>query len=316
VISYRHFTNFDPPRIAQIWNDSLGGRGAALLRMVAALERYHLAKLYFDPAGLILAFVDETPVGFVHAGFGPNQPGNDIDRSRGVICALVVRPPFRCNGIGSELVKRAEQYLVGRGATSLFAGPHWPLDPFFVGLYGGSDAPGFLISDQLAQGFFEKRGYTAIRRRLVYHRPLDRPLIINDPRFAELRKRYEVTVQPRVTLSNWWHENVVGTLEPLEIRVEDRSTRAVVGRTLCWEMEGYSWRWNVPAAGVLDFTIHEGLRRQGLGRFFLAHVLRYLQEQYFGVCEAHCENNHDAAIGLLTSLDFFQVDEGRIYQKQ
>jgi GNAT superfamily N-acetyltransferase len=130
-----------------------------------------------------------------------------------------------------------------------------------------------------------------------------------------LRKRFEVTVQPKVSLTNWWQENIVGTLEPLEIRVEDRSNRGVVGRALCWEMEGFSWRWNVPAAGLLDFSIRDDMRRQGMGRFFLAHVLRYLQEQYFGICEVHCDHEFAAAIGLLTSLEFVLVDEGRVYQK-
>jgi len=315
VVHYRRFTNFDPPRIAQIWNESLCNRGAALLRMVAGLERYHLSKLYFDPAGLILAFDDDEPAGFVHAGFGPNMAGTDIDPTRGVICALVVRPQFHQRGIGSELIKRAEDYLVSRGSKNILAGPHWPFNPFFLGLYGGSDSPGFLMSDVLAHAFLEKRGYKTIRRRLVFHRPLDKPLIINDPRFSELRKRFEVTVQPKVSLTNWWQENIVGTLEPLEIRVEDRSNRGVVGRALCWEMEGFSWRWNVPAAGLLDFSIRDDMRRQGMGRFFLAHVLRYLQEQYFGICEVHCDHEFAAAIGLLTSLEFVLVDEGRVYQK-
>lgn len=316
MIHFRRFTNFDPPRIAMIWNEGLAGRGAAQLRLVAGLERYYLSKLYFDPAGLILAFDDQTPVGFVHAGFGPNAAGNEIDPTQGIICGLVVRPQYRRQGFGSELIKRAETYLNDRGTTKILAGPHWPFNPFFLGLYGGSDAPGYLLSDETVHPFLEKHGYAATRRRSVYHRPLDKPLIINDPRFSELRKRYEVTVQPRVALSNWWQENVVGTLEPLEIRVEDRGTRSIVGRALIWEMEGFSWRWNVPSAGILDFSIREDMRRQGMGRFFLAHVLRYLQEQYFVVCECHAEYDDPCAQGLLTSLEFVPVDEGRIYQKQ
>lgn len=290
-------------------------RGSAMLRLVAALERFYFSKLYFDPAGLILAFEGDRPVGFVHAGFGPDAAAQDIDPAQGVICALVVRSEHRSKGLGAELLKRAESYLVGRGAKSIFAGPHWPMNPYFLGIYGGSDSPGFLLSDPTIHPFLEKHGYVLARQRVVLHRPLDKPLIVNDPRFSQLRKQFEVTVQPRVTLSSWWQECIVGSLEPLEIRVESRADRSVIGRALIWEMEGYSWRWNVPAAGIIDFKIREDLRQKGLGRFFMAHVLRYLQEQYFGVCECHCDHDYLAALGLLNSLEFEQIDEGRVYRK-
>jgi GNAT superfamily N-acetyltransferase len=315
VIQFRRFTNFDPPRVAQIWNESLSGRGSYVLKMVALLERYYFSKLYFDPGGLILAMDRDVPVGFAHAGFGPNANGTDIDPATGVICAVVVRPTYRRQGFGSELLKRAEDYLAQRGAKSIQAGCFAPRNPFTLGIYGGSESPGVLISDTAAGPFLEKHDYGIVQCRSVLHRPLEKPLTITDPRFANLRRYYEVTVQPRVSLANWWVENTAGPLEPLEIRVEDRHTRAIAGRALLWEMEGYSWRWNVPAAGLFDLVIREDLRRQGLGRFFLAHILRYLQEQYFGVCECHAEYEAPELMGLIKSLDFVPVDEGRVYRK-
>jgi ribosomal protein S18 acetylase RimI-like enzyme len=80
-------------------------------------------------------------------------------------------------------------------------------------------------------------------------------------------------------------------------------------------MEGFSWRWNVPAAGILDLTVAESYRRQGLGRFFLAHIIRYLQEQYFGVCECQIGAGNDSGPGLLHSLGFEPVDRGAVYRK-
>lgn len=315
MFHFRSFNNFDPPRVTQIWNESLSGRGSYTLKMVAMLERFYFSKLYFDPKGLILAFDRDVPVGFVHAGFGPNASNTDIDPTSGVICTIAVRPTFRRQGFGSELLKHAEAYLIGRGARTIQAGPYGPGNPFSLGIYGGSESPGFLVSDTSVGPFFEKNGYAIAHRRSVLHRLLEKPLTISDPRFAQLRKEYEVTVQPRVALSNWWQENTVGPLEPLEIRCEERTTRSIAGRALIWEMEGYSWRWNLPAAGVLDFIIREDLRRLGIGRFFLAHILRYLQEQYFGVCECHADENSPNLLGLIQSLDFAKVDEGCIYSK-
>src|SRR5262249_2438794 len=87
------------------------------------------------------------------------------------------------------------------------------------------------------------------------------------------------------------------------------------GRAWCWEMEGFSWRWNKPSAGLIDITIREGHRRGGMGRFFLAHILRYLQEQYFGICECQVERSNAASPGLLPSLGFTTVDTGAVFHK-
>ena len=58
------------------------------------------------------------------------------------------------------------------------------------------------------------------------------------------------------------------------------------------------------------------LRRQGLGKFLLAHVLRYLQEQFFGVVEVQCQQQNDPASALFRSLGFDQIDVGKSYRKE
>jgi ribosomal protein S18 acetylase RimI-like enzyme len=315
VIAYRPFRNTDPPAIAAIWNECFTGRGACILRMQAPLERAVFSKLYFDPAGLILAVDGGQPIGFVHAGFGPNAAQTDIDTAAGVICAVAVRLGYRRQGIGTELVRRAEAYLAARGATAAFAGPHRPLNPFYLSIYGGGGSPGFLQSDPDAARFFEKHGYVRAASFSVLQRRLDRPITISDPRFPLLRKRCEVVIQPRIDLQSWWQEGTTGSVEPVEIRLEDRAAGVSVGRSLVWEMEGFSWRWNAPAAGILDLVVNPDQRRQGLGRFFLAHILRYLQEQYFGICECHVVASDAAATALLTSMGFDAADAGQVFRK-
>ena len=122
MLRYRTFRNDDPPFLATIWNESAMGRGAYPLPNVGLLEHTLFCKPYFDPQGLILAEFDGTPIGFVHAAFGANDDETAIDRSRGVICVVMVRPAFRRQGIGSELLRRAESYLVERGTRSVQAG--------------------------------------------------------------------------------------------------------------------------------------------------------------------------------------------------
>jgi ribosomal protein S18 acetylase RimI-like enzyme len=315
VVQYRSFRNTDPPAIVDIWNESFTGRGAAKLRHASVLERHVLAKPYFDADGLIVAEEGGQVVGFVHAGFGPNQREAALARTNGVISILAVRSSFRRRGIGTELLKQAEAYLVKVGAQSLHAGMLRPLTPFYFGIYGGSDLPGILTSEPDAAPFLERRGYTASDATLVFQRHLDQPINVADGRFANLRRRFDVRILPRIALGTWWQECVLGLIEPVEFRLEEKVSGKPVARAIAWEMEAFSCTWNQPAVGILEVQVREELRRQGLGKFLLAQLLRYLQDQYFGICEVQSVEQNDVALGLFQSVGFEQVDVGRIYKK-
>jgi ribosomal protein S18 acetylase RimI-like enzyme len=315
VIHYRTFRNDDPPGLMAVWNEAFIGRGAVQLRHSSALEQHAFAKPYFDPAGLVVALEDGYHVGFAHAGFGPNSTETALSYAGGVICVVGVRPSHRRRGIGSELLERCEDYLRGRGARTLYAGPMRPFNPFYLGLYGGSDLPGFLASDAAASPFLEYHGYEPEHTCLVFHRPLDRPVNIVDGRFAGLRRQYEVRVTPRSQLGTWWQECTQGPLEVMEFRLEEPGTNKPVARAEVWEMEAFSWRWGVPVVGVMDVAVREELRRQGLAKFLLASMLRYLQEQYFGLVEVQTVERNQIGVKLFRGLGFEQVDFGRLYRR-
>lgn len=315
MVQYRSFRNDDPPGLADIWNQAFTGRGTVQLRHSSPLERFAFAKPYFDPAGLIVAVDNGQRVGFVHAGFGPDDTESALSTAVGVTCALGVRPSHRRRGIGTELLRRAESYLTGRGARTLYAGPQRPFNPFYLGVYGGSDSPGFLTSDLVAGPFLESRGYQAGASCLVFHRNLTRALNVADACFAAVRRTYDVRVLPRTGIISWWQECTLGPVEVLEFRLEDKNTHAVAARAGAWEMEGFSWRWGVPAVGLVDVLVQEDLRGQGLGKFLVTSILRYLQDQYFGLVEAQAPDHNPAAVKLLQGTGFEQVDLGRIYRK-
>ena len=104
---------------------------------------------------------------FRRAGFGATDDESGLSLDTGVICVVMVRPDHRRKGIGRELVTRAERYLEAAGATSVFAGPAPRRDPFYVGLYGGSQPSGFLESDPDAAPFFATLGYEPVERHAV-----------------------------------------------------------------------------------------------------------------------------------------------------
>jgi ribosomal protein S18 acetylase RimI-like enzyme len=315
VLRFRSFRNNDPPGLMEVWNQAFTGRGAVHLRGSYPLERFAYAKPYFDPDGLILALDGEERVGFAHAGFGPNPAGNGLSREHGVTCLLGVRPSHRRRGIGSELLGRCEQYLQGHGAQTISAGCMRPLNPFYLGLYGGSEMPGFLTSDSAAGPFLEHHGYEPWETALVFQRRLDQPVNVVDARFAALRRRFELRVLPRSGPANWWEECVLGPLEPIEFRLEDTASRRPVARAEVWEMETFSWTWGLPTVGVVNVEVLADLRRQGLAKFLLTNLLRYLQEQYFALVEMQAAERNQVAVKFCRSLGFEQVDFGRTYRR-
>jgi ribosomal protein S18 acetylase RimI-like enzyme len=315
VVQYRSFRNTDPPALVEIWNESFQGRGSARIRHASVFERHVLAKPYFDAEGLIVAEEEGRLVGFAHAAFGPNQREALLARSNGIVCLVAVRPSHRKHGIGTELLKRAEAYLQENGAQSIHAGMMRPMTPFYFGLYGGSDLPGILTSDREASAFYEGHGYRPSETCLVFHRYLDQPINIIDGRFPNLRRKFDVRILPRIAIGTWWQECVLGLIEPVEFRLEEKASGKPVARATAWEMEAFSCTWNQPAVGVLDLNVREDLRRQGLAKFLLAQLLRYLQDQYFGLAEIQALDQNQAAAGLFRSVGFEQVDFGRIYRK-
>lgn len=318
MIAYRRFRNTDPPALLEVWNDAVTSRGGFPHRTPGLMERWLFSKTYFDPDGLIVAEDAETKriVGFALSGFGPTDDLSQLNKSTGVICCVLVRQDCRRQGIGRELVRRSEDYLRSRGATDLRFGATAPNNPFLFGIYGGSNSPGILASEPVAEPFLRAVGYERGESQQIFQKQLDAPLAVADPRFAMLRRRYDSQFVLRgATAGSWWQECVWGTLDPSELRVFDRLTGMPAARAVVWDLEGFSWRWGCPSAGIFDVQVRPDLRRQGLAKLVLLDILRVMQEQFFGIAELHIPSGDAAGLGLCKTLGFANVDTGYVWKK-
>jgi ribosomal protein S18 acetylase RimI-like enzyme len=312
VVEYRTFRNTDPPRLVSVWNETFTKRGAPRLGNNTLIERFVLAKSIFDPKGLFVAESNGAVVGWAHAGISRNSFNT---QPVGVTCLIGVRPAHQKQGIGAELLKRSEQYLREQGAEILTAGGHWPNNPFYMGLYGGCESPGFLVSDAPAEPFLAKHGYRVAQKTHVLQRKLDQPMKMFDARFVPMRNRYDLQFgSPRRLLSKW-HELVHGYVDPLQFVLNDRQSTAWVARTLVWEMEAFSLYWRRPSVGIFDFEVNPPYRRQAVGRYFLSLIMKYIQEQFFTLVELQLEETNYMGLQFLRSLDFEHVDTGQVYVK-
>ena len=119
-----------------------------------------------------------------------------------------------------------------------------------------------------------------------------------DPRFLALRRRYDVQLLPHAEISSWWQDAVLGPqFDPVEFRLTDKLSGIPAARALVWEMTGVRPPGHA-AAGLLDVQVRADVRRQGLARFLVAQLLRYIHDQYFKLAQVHVpELNHAAGKG-------------------
>jgi len=316
MISYRTFRNTDPPKLVAIWRSRAGQDGLARWVSPDLFEQLVFAKLYFDYDGLILAWEDGRPVGFAHAGFGPNKTRDDISTESGTICVLMVRPDCPRQEVAVGLLERAEQYLRGCGAKAIYGGGMKPLNPFYLGLYGGSELPGVLHTDCLARETFASHGYDEVERTLTLRRDLSDFEAVIDRRQMQIRRRMivEVTVDPPT--ESWWDACVVGEFDLTRFELTSRETAPALARATFRSMEPSGTAGVGRAAGLMDLYVDESLRRRGLAVFLLSEAFRQFIRQGIRLVEAQTTQQNAAALGLFRKLGFQQTGQGSVFRKR
>lgn len=314
VIEFRRFRNSDPPHVRRLWQTCGLGRGAAQDFDSDAIETVVFAQPYFDPAGLILACAGDDVVGYVHAGFAATDQGSRIGTHDGVIAAVMVRPEYRRRGIGRELVQRGESYLRERGATSIRAGQAEPFDPFYVGMYGGSQPAGFLESDPDAAPFFSALGYQPEVRRLIYQRSLE---VKGEPvglRLMTVRKATKLAVPP-ASKPSWWWQTRTGRLDTVTLALVPKAGGgAPVAQVTVVALDYYLPCWQQRSIGLVDLHVPEEHRRKGYAQALLVEVCRRVKAELITLVEAHVDETNVAGVRTLTSAGFMQVDAGVVYR--
>ena len=167
MIRYRPFRNSDPLALVGLWNQSVPDFGAVRPLRVHELDSHAFGMVYFDRAGLIVAERDGRILGYVHAGFGPDLPVEctapfSFDTSLGTIAMLVVDHGVDNPELACGLILEAERYLCSRGASVLYAGGQFPLNPFYWGLYGGAEGSGVLSGHSIFYQTLSALGYEPV----------------------------------------------------------------------------------------------------------------------------------------------------------
>jgi ribosomal protein S18 acetylase RimI-like enzyme len=314
VYQFRPFRNSDPPRIAEIWRDQPPQRGLMQPVTAGLLEQLVFSKPYFEPEGLIVLLSDNSPIGFVHAGFGAKEDESGLATDMGTTYQLMLCADRRNDALADELLHRAEDYLRSRGAKVLYGGGLRPLNAFYLGLYGGSELPGVLVEDPMLGAACLRNGYREIDRVQILQLELAqfRPPVTRSQR--QLRRElssHEIYCPPSRTR---WEAYTIGDFERLRFSLSVGNGPSLADVDF-WDIEPLSTRWNVATAGMFDLRVNDDRRRQGLATFLLVDAFERLRSRGIVLVEAQTMQNNAPALALYAKLGFTKVDEGVVYRK-
>lgn len=316
MFQYRPFLNTDPPAIAQIWNAQSQRLRLHQPITPLLLEQYVFSRPYFTRHGLFLAEDEGRPVGFVHAGFGPNDDGDDLSPELGVISTVQTLHHDAADEISGELLRHAEHYLRQAGARVAYGGGISPIHPFYLGLCGGANLPGILVSNQPQLDLFHAHGYVEVDRILILQRKLAgfRPVV--DRNQMQIRRNCSLDIVFDPVATNWWEACTTAQLNRTRFRLLRRGEPAPCGQATFWDLLPLANSWGVRAAGLLDLTVDESARRGGLATHLLGEALRELHSHGANLCELQIPQHDMAMRGLTKKLGFEEVDQGIVLRKQ
>ncbi len=316
MIEYRPFLNTDLPGIVNVWKQQRPQKAIAQTMFLTQMETCVLSKPFFDPAGLIVAIKADSILGFVHCGFPANEDRSDLNYQRGIICLLLTIDGPDQMEICNRLIELGEEYLAKRGSTISLTGTDFPMSPFYLGLYGGSNVPGILTVNQPVIQVFESRGYSHQSRILVMQRSLHDFRAAQDRRQVSIRRSFRIEQDLDPLSSNWWEACTLGNTNRSVFHLIDRRTSQPQGNISYWDMEPLARNWGVRAMGLFNLSIEPDARLAGLGTFLIGESLRHMQKQGINLVEAQVADDNLAALNLFEKMGFEANDTGSVLMRE
>lgn len=303
--------------LAAIWRSRREQAGLVQPVSPELLEQYVFAKLYFDYEGLILACQEDgQPVGFAHAGFGPTADENGVSTEAGTTCMILARHDCPEAEVAAGLLERSETYLRGRGAKVYYGGGIRPLHAFYFGLYGGSEMPGILETDRVAQQAYLGRGYEEIDRTLVMQLDLSTFEGSVDRQQMQIRRQMVVEVAIDPPSRNWWEACILGEFDLTRFSLVPRGGGQPVATAIFRTMELTPTSCPGRTVGLIELVVAESYRRRGLAIFLLTEAFRQFIRQGIGIVKAQAMQHNVAGLGMYRKLKFQQTGQGSVFRKE
>ena len=316
VTCLRHFRNDDPPALAELWNRGLPKVGVARPLSGHDLDLLLFDKLHFDRKGFIVAESAGRIVGFVHAGFGPidpEGPSHRLDTTMGTIALMVVDPELNDADVEHQLMIAGENYLAERGATVIYAGGQYPLNPFYWGLYGGSEWAGILSSHVSFHRAVQARAYQPVSTTVLLEANVTGP----EPRdrlagVIRRQARLEVIDDP---LLSWWDSSALGLYRSVALTLRSKADDSLLAHALVWTMQGFNAPDRCQRLGLAKLEVPLNHRHKGYGRFLVGEILRHAKADGSQAVAVQTHAMNLPALNLYEAMNFARVETSTLYRR-
>ena len=285
---------------------------------VHELDTHALGAVNFEAAGLIVAEKDGRIVGYVHAGFGPDLPVDStppfqLCHDLGSISLLVLEPELDDAELSSGLIMAAERYLAARGAKVIYAGGLFPLNPFYWGLYGGSEGSGILSGHVRFHRAVLDLGYEPVSRTVHLEANLgaSEP---REPRAALIRRQTQLELLDDALPNHWWEGVALGEFQVMRARLLSRSDGAELAHAETWDMNWFGREDGHTRVGLINLEVAAEHRRKGYGRYLVSELFRHARESLVSLVEVQTSATNQAAMSLYASLGFKPIDQATLYR--
>ncbi len=315
MIHFRTFRNTDLQALADLWQVSASGPALARRVPLSLLEYRILDKPYFDPAGLIVAESESGLVGFVHACLGLSDNRKTVSTARGMIAMIMVRPEYRRQGIGSQLLQRAEAFLAGVGCQEVFSGEGDRFSPFYLGMYRASGLAGVLDSLPGAKDFFARCGYAMHRQTCLWELDLANFTPKMDRNFMALMRSTMLSDFEEACSDDWWEANMWNSQRCWRFDLISASDDEPLGRTTVCELEPLSSNWGISVYELWHVEVNPRRRRAGVASYMMAEVFRRLRNRAVQRVQIQTDQGNTAGEALCRRLGLVQVGWGTMFRK-
>ncbi len=313
---FRPFRNGDPPALAALWNRGVPEFATACPLSAHEFDGQVMNRPHFEAQGLIVAERGGRVVAFVHAGFGPEEPigpPHRLNRSMGTVAMLVVEPGLDDAELEQNLIDEAVRYLRRRGAEVIYAGGQYPLNPFYWGLYGGSEWAGILPSQMAFNRAVRRAGFEPVSETVLMEADLTGPES-RDPRGFLIRRATRVEIEDDELPRNWWEAYAFGDFRPTCFRLLAKTDDYELARATTWDMNWFGRFDGRSRLGLIEMEVASTHRRKGFGRHLVGEILRQARADMTSAVVLQTRSTNVPALQLYESLGFQRVGTTVLYR--
>jgi ribosomal protein S18 acetylase RimI-like enzyme len=228
--------------------------------------------------------------------------------------AMLVSEPDLDPEVVSALIQQAEHYLRSRGAKVIYGGTLFPLNPFYWGLYGGSEGSGVLASHEQFHSALRARRYEPVSTIEL----LEADLSVSeprDPRAALLRRQAQVEFSDDALPAHWWEGASLAEAQVMRARLLSRTDGTELAHADTWDMGWFGRADGRARIGLVNLEVSPEHRRRGCGHFLVSEIFRRARENLIAFVATQTASTNKPALALYAKLGFKPLEQATLYRQ-